>query len=192
MSNRDTAATLAYHEATKHSEWSAARAVTSLDWTTSRCPSRSTAISNRSRSRDFPERELPALAAIARARARRAGAAAERIPDLATLARVLYLSAGITKRKRHPGGEVFFRAYPNTGALYHMDLYVVAGELPDSRPACTTSVRTTSRCAGCGRATVARALLEASGENPDIARAPLVIASASTYWRNSWKYQARA
>jgi SagB-type dehydrogenase family enzyme len=35
-------------------------------------------------------------------------------------------------------------------------------------------------------------LLEASGENPDLARAPVVVASVSTYWRNSWKYQARA
>ena len=35
-------------------------------------------------------------------------------------------------------------------------------------------------------------LLEASGENPDLARAPVIVASASTYWRNAWKYQARA
>ena len=35
-------------------------------------------------------------------------------------------------------------------------------------------------------------LVEASGGNPDLARAPLVVASASTYWRNAWKYQARA
>ena len=34
----------------------------------------------------------------------------ERIPALATLARVLYLAAGITKRRRFPGGEMTFRA----------------------------------------------------------------------------------
>ena len=51
----------------------------------------------------------------------------EQTPDLASLSRILYLSAGITKRKRHPGGETRFRAYANTGALHHIDLYVVAG-----------------------------------------------------------------
>jgi SagB-type dehydrogenase family enzyme len=35
-------------------------------------------------------------------------------------------------------------------------------------------------------------LVAASGGNPDLARAPVIVASASTYWRNSWKYQARA
>jgi hypothetical protein len=55
----------------------------------------------------------------------------ERIPDLDMLARILYLAAGVTKHKRYPGGgEMYFRAYPNTGALYHIDLYLVTDDLP--------------------------------------------------------------
>jgi hypothetical protein len=36
------------------------------------------------------------------------------------------------------------------------------------------------------------ALLNASGEEPAIAKASCVIINASTFWRNAWKYQARA
>jgi SagB-type dehydrogenase family enzyme len=36
------------------------------------------------------------------------------------------------------------------------------------------------------------ALVQASGESPEIARAPVVVASASTFWRNAWKYRERA
>jgi SagB-type dehydrogenase family enzyme len=36
------------------------------------------------------------------------------------------------------------------------------------------------------------ALVRATGEEASIARAPCVIVCASTYWRNAWKYQARA
>ncbi len=34
--------------------------------------------------------------------------------------------------------------------------------------------------------------MNASGEESSIANAPCVIVSASTFWRNAWKYQARA
>ncbi len=35
-------------------------------------------------------------------------------------------------------------------------------------------------------------LVEASGGEPALARSPVIVVSASTYWRNAWKYQARA
>jgi nitroreductase len=35
-------------------------------------------------------------------------------------------------------------------------------------------------------------LAEASGGSPEIAAAPVVVASASTFWRNAWKYRERA
>ena len=35
-------------------------------------------------------------------------------------------------------------------------------------------------------------LVEATGSEPSVAHAPVIIACASTYWRNAWKYQARA
>jgi SagB-type dehydrogenase family enzyme len=105
---------------------------------------------------------------------------------------VLHLSAGITRIKRFPGGEVLFRAHPNTGALHHVDLYLVAGELP-GLPAGVYHFGPHDFALRRLREGDHRGvLLEASGRCPDLARAPLVVASASTYWRNAWKYQARA
>ncbi|MFN0153675.1 MAG: SagB/ThcOx family dehydrogenase [Gaiella sp.] len=142
--------------------------------------------------RDFREREVPALRAISQTPESGAQAGSERIPDLASLARVLYLSAGITKRRRHGGGETAFRAYPNTGALYHVDLYLVAGELLDLEAGVYHFGPQDFALRRLRQGDWRGVLVEASGENPDLARAPVIIASASTYWRNSWKYQARA
>ena len=142
--------------------------------------------------KDFPARDVPALAAIAPGAEPPAPDAAERIPDLTTLSRVLYLSAGITKRRPHPGGETYFRAYPNTGALYHVDLYLVAGDLPDLAAGVYHFAPHDFALRRLREGDWRGVLLAASGESPDLARAPVVIASASTYWRNSWKYQARA
>jgi SagB-type dehydrogenase family enzyme len=194
MSNRDTAATIDYHEATKHSERRLRASRHVLDWQNQPLPFKI----YRDREaiplpRSYPAKDMPALQAIAAPVAAAAPEAySERVPDLATLARVLYLSAGITKRRRYPGGETLFRAYPNTGALHHADLYVVAGELPGLSAGLyhfgphDFALRRLRE--GDHRAT----LVEASGDDPDVARAPVVIASASTYWRNAWKYQARA
>jgi hypothetical protein len=50
------------------------------------------------------------------------------VPELNDLAQVLYYSAGITKIKKYPGGEILFRAASCTGALYEIELYLVCGD----------------------------------------------------------------
>ena len=116
----------------------------------------------------------------------------EKIPDLATLSQVLFLSAGITKAQPYAGGTVYFRAYSNTGAMYHIDLYLVTQDLPDL-PAGVYHFGPHDFALHRLRQGDYRALLvEASGAHPSIARAPVILISASTYWRNAWKYQARA
>src|SRR5260370_32429934 len=50
-------------------------------------------------------------------------------PDLEAVAQLLYLSAGITRKRSYPGGELYFRAAACTGALYEVELYLVCGEL---------------------------------------------------------------
>ncbi len=194
MSNRDTAATLDYHEATKHSEWSLRASRHFLDIENQPLPFKIYRnLEAIPLPRSFPANGLPALLAISTsADTPVSGREGERIPNLATLSRVLGLSAGITKRKRYPGGEILFRAYSNTGALHHIDLYLVTGELPglsagvyhfDPRDFALRRLRE-----GDYRAI----LVEASGRSLDLIRAPAIIASASTYWRNAWKYEARA
>ena len=194
MSNRDTAATLEYHEATKHSERSLRASRHFLDFENQPLPFKIyRGLETIPLPQSSPGNDLSALEAISLPGALPAAEAAEeRIPDLACLSRILYLSAGITKRKRYPGGEIWLRAYPNTGALHHIDLYLVAGELPGLSAGVyhfsPHDFALRRLRAGDTRAV----LVEASGRSPDLARAPVIIASASTYWRNAWKYQARA
>src|ERR1700680_3300165 len=52
-------------------------------------------------------------------------------PDLAAIAQLLYLSAGITRQRKFSGGEIYFRAAACTGALYEVELYLVCGDLAD-------------------------------------------------------------
>jgi hypothetical protein len=79
----------------------------------------------------------------AKGRAHRAGAGPQ------ALARVLYYSAGITKVKRSRGGDVYFRAAPDTGALHHVDLYLACRDLPDPSAGIYHSARTTWRLGAC-------------------------------------------
>jgi SagB-type dehydrogenase family enzyme len=184
---------LEYHERTKHSEERLRRDRFALDWANQPLPFKVyTDLEPIPLVRDYPSRPLPTLAAIAAPVAPRGSGGPERIPDLATLSRVLHLSAGITKRKRHAGGEIFFRAYPNTGALHHVDLYLVTAELPDL-PAGVYHFGPHDFALRRLRAGDFReTLVQASGESAELAHAPVVVASASTFWRNAWKYRERA
>ncbi len=194
MGNRDTQAALDYHEATKHSERSIRANGHFLDWANQPLPFKIYRdLEPIPLAKNLAARNVSALEAISRSSDPRPVAGHDaRIPELAALSRVLYLGAGITKWKRHAGGVMAFRSYANTGALYHVDLYLVTGglhDLPDGvyhfgpHDFALRQLRTGD---------YRRLLVEASGENPEITRAPVVVVSASTYWRNAWKYQARA
>ena len=191
MDARDAQRILAYHEATKHTEQSVRSSRHFLDWENQPLPFKVYRdLAPIALRRDFPEREVPALAAIAR----EPGGAdrAERVPNLAALSRVLQLSAGITRARRHAGGTQYFRAYPNTGALHHVDLYLACGPLPDLAAGVYHFAPHDFALRRLREGDWRGALVHASGGSSDLARAPVVVASASTYWRNSWKYQARA
>jgi SagB-type dehydrogenase family enzyme len=115
----------------------------------------------------------------------------DRIPDIGTLSSVLHFSAGITKRLNYPGGDMPFRAAACTGALYHIELYVVCGDLPgleagvyhfDSSGPSLTPLRQ-----GDYRGT----MVNASGNEPSVTHAPAIIVYTDVFWRNACKYQAR-
>src|SRR5262249_39591510 len=72
--------------------------------------------------RAFDPVSLDTLAALDPARA------APRAPlTLEALTAILYYSAGVTRKRTYPGGEILFRAAASTGALYQTEVYVVAG-----------------------------------------------------------------
>lgn len=190
MNNADIRATWRYHNATKHSPYSVWTSSHDLDWANQPIPYKIYAsVEPISLPRQFPPSASPALAAIAQ---HWPALAREHIPDLAALARLCYFSNGITKRRRYPGGETVFRAASATGALYHIELYLVTGDLPGLAAgvyhygAHDHSVRQLR--AGDFRSV----LVEATGGEPSVTHAPAVLICTSTFWRNAWKYQARA
>ncbi len=132
---------------------------------------------------------LPALAVLAGAFGKPSEGAGL---DINVLAGLLFYSAGITKRIRYPWGEMAFRAAACTGALYHIELYVVCGDLP-GLPAGVYHFDPIAMALDILRKGDYRAaLVQASGGEPSISKAPAVIVYSDVFWRNACKYQARA
>ena len=76
--------------------------------------------------KDLPYSNVPALDSISKLPTDKDTVC---IPDLTTLGRLIFLCAGITKKVEHPSGDFYFRAAACTGALYHIDLYIVTGDI---------------------------------------------------------------
>ena len=190
MKNRDLQATWAYHNGTKHSDESIRTNRHHLDWENQPIPFK---IYSELEPIPLPQHlsssGMTALEAIS---ALEASARDQAIPSIQTLAEILFLSAGITKRRSYPGGEILFRAAACTGALYHIDLYLACGDLPDLAAGVYHFGPQDFALRQLRAGDYREVLVQASGREPAIANAPVIILCASTYWRNAWKYQSRA
>jgi SagB-type dehydrogenase family enzyme len=189
MSNRKIEAAWEYHNATKHSFASVRAGGHYLDWNNYPHPFKIyPQLEAIPLPRELPQSGVAALSAVA---APEIPASGESAPEFATLAHLLFFSAGITKHRKFPGGEIFFRAAACTGALYEIELYVVCGELP-GLAAGVYHFNPADFALRCLRAGDFRGLLaRATANGPAVARAPAILVSTGTYWRNAWKYQAR-
>lgn len=187
--NRDVAAAWAYHNGTKHSLDSLRRNPHFLDWDNQPLAFKIyTDGSPTPLPRDWPPAFMSALQAIATVLP---DPRAEALPNLTALATIFHLSGGITKRRTYPGGEVYFRAAACTGALYHIDLYLICGDLVGLE-AGIYHFGPHDFALRCLRLGDYRGLLAyASGQEPAVRHAPATLVGTSTYWRNAWKYQAR-
>src|ERR1700719_693607 len=94
-----------YHDATKHSYASVRNNLHYLDWANQPLPFKAyTAPEPLPLPREARQSGVAALSAIAES-IRAETTAANSVPDLAALAQLLYLSAGITRQRKHAGGE---------------------------------------------------------------------------------------
>jgi SagB-type dehydrogenase family enzyme len=203
--NNDTRAAIAFHNATKYTLVNQGRedadilmgtppnlenAIWQEDWSIEPQPfKRYTTAEVRSLPREFAPFTLPILDAIADSGELAPGG----VPDLNDLARICLLSNGILKTGGHGTGRVIeYRAAGGTGARYHLELYIVCGDLPgldagvyhyDAKDHAFRTLR---------RGDYRGALIEASGEESSVAAAPAILVATSTYWRNAWRYKARA
>jgi SagB-type dehydrogenase family enzyme len=189
MKNREIRAAWKYHDGTKHSYWSIHNHPHFLDWANRPLPFKIyPKIEPLPLPRDLPQTGVAVVSAISEPVP---SSRADSVPDLQDLARILYFSAGITKQRAYSGGEIYFRAAACTGALYEIELYVVTGDLPGLdagvyhfNPA-DVSLRLLRKGNFRGN------LAQATAMEPAVAHAPATIICTGTYWRNSWKYQAR-
>ena len=192
--NRDLDATWKYHNGTKHSYLSIRLHPHELDWENKpllfkiyptlevlRLP------------KDFRPSGVPALEAIASSGIQ-AGSlpAADIVPSLDTLAQLLFFSAGVTRSKKYPGGETFFRAAACTGALYEIELYLVCQDLPGLAAGVYHFGAAEFGLRQLRAGDYRRVLVDATGAEPSVADAPVIVICTGTYWRNAWKYRSRA
>src|SRR6266478_8275785 len=112
-------------------------------------------------------------------------------PDLNAIAQLLYLSAGITRHRKYPGGEIYFRAAACTGALYEVELYLVCGDLAGLPSGVYHFAPAEFGLRKLRPGDYRKVLVEATADEPAIVHAPLTMVCTGTYWRNAWKYQER-
>jgi SagB-type dehydrogenase family enzyme len=186
--NSNSQAAWTYHEATKHSYASIRTNRHFLDWANQPLPFKV-----------YPTLELLPLPAEARqtgvaalsAIAERVAAESNAAPDLEAIAQLLYLSAGITRTRKRPGGEICFRAAACTGALYEIELYLVCGDITNLPAGVYHFAAAEFGLRQLRAGDYRHFVFEAIDGKLAAAHAPLFIICTGTYWRNAWKYQAR-
>src|ERR1700757_2213844 len=185
MNNREIQAAWKYHDGSKHSYWSVRNNPHFLDWANQPLPFKIyPKIEPLPLPRDVPPTGVAALSAISQ---QVPSPRVNSIPSIQDLTRILYLSAGITKRRASPGGEIYFRAAACTGALYEIELYVVTGDLPGLE-AGVYHFNPPDVSLGLLRKGDFRGnLAQATATEPAVAHAPVTIICTGTYWRNAWK-----
>lgn len=193
MANRDTAAAWRYHDATKHSYMSVRTDLHHLDWSNRPLPYKLyNDLDPIPLPAEMPSSGVPALTAISQPLDSTSDSRLQiAIPNLRQLACLLYLSAGITKRRRHPGRDIEFRAASCTGALYEIELYLVCGPLPDLDAGVYHFNPADFALRALRRGDYRDVVVRAAGGEEAIRHAPVTIVCSATYWRNAWKYRAR-
>ena len=188
MPNSDTQTALRYHDGTKHPDGFLMSRSHAFD------PMRQPLLFKIYRDLepiplplDPSPRGMAALSAISSS----VDAGERAVPDLGELARVLHYSAGVTKKIDYPWGEMSFRAAACTGALYHIELYVVCGELPGLEAGVYHFDPSENALRALRGGDHRRILIDATGGEPSVADAPAIIVYSDVIWRNACKYQAR-
>lgn len=117
----------------------------------------------------------------------------EHIPDREMLARLCFFANGVTKRYHLTSGQEYaLRAAACTGALFHIELYIVCGDVPGLAAGVYHFGAHDNSFRQLRAGDFRQVLVEATGNELSIAEAPATIICTSTFWRNAYKYQARA
>lgn len=190
MHNRDAESAQRYHNLTKHSYWSIRSSPHYLDWANRPSPFK---IYPDTKPIPLPHAMVQTLApALGVVGAPGAPFAGEKSPDLERLASVLYYSAGVTKHKTYPGGELYFRAAACAGALYPTEIYIVCGDIDGLKAGVYHFNPGDFALRQLRQGDVRGVLARASGEEQSVVSAPVTLVFTSISWRSTWKYRDRA
>lgn len=188
--NRDIEAAWRYHHKTKHSFESVRSSRHFLDFENQPLPFK---VYPRLEPKPLPRTLEPSVvSALSALQASTAVSGDGGRLDLSLLSKLLHYSAGITKRIRYPQGEMLFRAASCTGALYHIDLYLVCGDLPDLGAGVYHFGVHDFSLRQLRRGDFRGVLVRATGGEAAVKEAAAIVVCSSTFWRNAWKYQSRA
>jgi len=139
---------------------------------------------------DVDEARMPGLEAIA---ATGDVDTEHAVPTLEDMARICLLSNGILKRGSHGTGRVIeYRAAGGTGARYHLELYLVCGDVPGLSAGVYHYAANDHTFRQLRAGDFRRELVEATGSEPSVEQAPVTMICTSTFWRNAWRYLNRA
>ena len=109
---------------------------------------------------------------------------------LSSLSSLLHYSAGIIRRRQIDGRELEFRAASCTGALYHVELYLVCGSINDLRAGVYHYDATAETLHSLREGDYRSVVAAATGIGDPGPEAFIVL--TSTFWRNAWRYEERA
>jgi len=115
------------------------------------------------------------------------------IPDLNVLTRILYFSGGITRKIKFPPpvGEFEFRAASCTGALYHIEIYVVCSDIPGLDAGVYHFDPKELKLNVLRKGDFRQVLVNATAEEEFVKQAPVTLIFTDVFSRNSIKYQSR-
>jgi SagB-type dehydrogenase family enzyme len=189
MGNRDLDATWKYHNGTKHSYLSLRVHPHFLDWENKPLLFKIYPTLEVTRlPKDFRPTGVAALSAVSSAGVTAQG---EILPSLEDMAHLLFYSAGVTRSRKFPGGETFFRAAACTGALYEIELYAVCQDLPDLPAGVYHFGAAEFGLRQLRAGDYRQVVIDATAGESAICHAPLIVICTGTYWRNAWKYRSR-
>ena len=186
--NRDTSVARRYHKGTSHSRQSVYYDRHYMDWDNQpRHFKLYPSLEPEKLPSELASSSLPALESMARP-----PALCRSVPNRQDLAALLYYAGGVTKVGVVPGGTMSFRAAACTGALYHIELYLVCGDLAELTAGVYHFGAHDFALRRIREGDYRGVLVEAAGNEPSLAEAPAILVTTSVYWRNAWKYQACA
>jgi len=102
-----------------------------------------------------------------------------------------HYATGVTKELTRDGRRTRFRAAACTGKLYHVDLYVVAGDLDGLDAGVYHFDPHTGSLDALREGDYRGTLAAAAGGRESVATAPVTFLATSEWWRNAWKYRER-